>query len=72
MTRRRKRSRLCKRVAVGGKPVRAVMAALLKMPGETGVWEIGVAHDEGCPSLSLQRLDACDCEYVELHAERVL
>ena len=68
---RRSRFRLCRRVVIGGHPVRAVTKALLSMPAGKGqVWEIGIAHDEGCGAVRHQRLDACDCEIVEITAER--
>ncbi len=59
-------------VAVAGNPVGNLTAALLEMPVHRGeVWDVGIAHDDGCPALRWQRLDACDCEIVELKARRV-
>ncbi len=57
---------------IGGNPIRNVTKAMLEMPAVRGqVWTIAIAHDDGCPAISQQRLDACDCEVVELTAERV-
>jgi hypothetical protein len=36
-------------------------------PGQ--VWEVGISHDVGCAALRLG-LRACDCEIVQIRAER--
>jgi hypothetical protein len=34
------------------------------------VWDLGVSHDDGCPSLKGGGMPACTCEIVGLEARR--
>jgi hypothetical protein len=59
-------------VATGGRPERAVCAALLEVPFNRGeVWTTDIQHDDGCLTLRGHGLRACSCEIVELKARRV-
>ncbi len=80
MTRRRHRSRVPgtrapryrREIATAGDPVASLTTAMLEMPVRPGeIWDLGIGHDDGCPALRWQRLDACDCEIVSLDGRRV-
>jgi hypothetical protein len=72
LSRRKRRPVLSRRVAIGENPVRAVTKAMLELPvGKGEVWDVGIAHDCGCPTLRRGGLRECDCEVVRLDARRV-
>lgn len=59
-------------VACGVDPAGALVRALVELrAGRAGqVWSVGVAHDDGCPSLEQGGMPACTCELVWLEARR--
>ena len=59
-------------VACGVDPTLALVRALTEFRAIRGggVWNIGVAHDTGCPSLEQGGMPACTCELVRLEARR--
>lgn len=59
-------------VATGNDPTAAVGAAMLAFTGRPQVFNIGVAHDDGCPSVEKNAgMPACTCEIVQIHVRRV-
>lgn len=60
-------------VATGGDPVAALARANSDLAGTGAVYDIGVAHDDGCPTTALPTgsLADCTCEIIEMHVERL-
>jgi hypothetical protein len=56
-------------VATGLDPEAAIVRALRDLPLQAGeLWDVGIGHDDECPSLASRRMDLCTCELVTLNA----
>jgi hypothetical protein len=59
-------------IATGGNAAAALVQANADLAGTQSVYDVGVAHDDGCPALvSGGGLTACTCEILELHVTRL-
>ncbi len=59
-------------VATLGDPARVLSAALDRLRLEAGgVYQLTVAHDDGCPCLSGRPLPACTCEIIRLSRSQI-
>jgi hypothetical protein len=59
-------------VATGGHPAAAVMRAVQTWGVKGGVYDVAVAHDEGCVCLADAPLTACTCEIIEITGKKLL
>jgi hypothetical protein len=59
-------------IACGVDPTAALLRALdeFRQIRRGQVWSIGIAHDDGCPSLRGAGMPGCTCELVRLEARR--
>jgi len=59
-------------IACGGDPTGALVQALAEFRAVRAghAWNVGIAHDEGCPALKAGGMSACTCEIVQLEARR--
>ncbi len=59
-------------VACGVDPTAALLQAVSELRAARAgqVWDLGVSHDDGCPSLEGGGMPACTCEIVRLEARR--
>jgi len=59
-------------VACGVDPTAALLQAVSELRAARAgqVWDLGVSHDDGCPSLDGGGMAACSCEVVRLEARR--